>query len=351
MVTQSIIPFMENRTTAWNDQVASRKRGIGGRFISMSRRWAGFSSAKPNNAANGASGPLSNSNFNAELGYYAPHTPEAVMRLLADHAMMLRDWRLAYSTYNLVRSDYNHDKAWAYHAAANEMTVLSSLLVAPQHIKLRLENVDQWLDAALYSYLTRCSVPGGAKRCLLLSTELSHARVGIPIDRAAAWAARLLETSVLDCLEQCLVIERIATLYSTRAAGLARNPFNRHAALWSLIASLSWLKLGRPTPAQGQIMQAQNLYTELSDDHCMLPFASMGPLWKEVAGEIRYLNGSQGSQAFVDTSISGSIDPQIDNFVAASKLVPHRTGHFSRKSEVSETVPFPKNYEENDGFE
>jgi trafficking protein particle complex subunit 8 len=40
------------------------------------------------------------------------------MRKLADYAFMLRDWRLAHSTYDIVRKDFGNDKAWKYAAGA-----------------------------------------------------------------------------------------------------------------------------------------------------------------------------------------------------------------------------------------
>ncbi|UZP39797.1 hypothetical protein NXS19_007613 [Fusarium pseudograminearum] len=40
MVTMSIIPQMERNVSIWNDQVASRRRGITGRFMNLSRKWA-----------------------------------------------------------------------------------------------------------------------------------------------------------------------------------------------------------------------------------------------------------------------------------------------------------------------
>lgn len=41
------------------------------------------------------------------------------MRKLADFAFMLRDWKLAHSVYDLLRTDFNNDKAWKYYAAAH----------------------------------------------------------------------------------------------------------------------------------------------------------------------------------------------------------------------------------------
>lgn len=41
------------------------------------------------------------------------------MRKLADYAFMLRDWKLALSCYDLLRTDFANDKAWRYHAGAH----------------------------------------------------------------------------------------------------------------------------------------------------------------------------------------------------------------------------------------
>lgn len=40
------------------------------------------------------------------------------MRKLADFAFMLREWKLAYSTYDIIRKDFANDKAWKYAAGA-----------------------------------------------------------------------------------------------------------------------------------------------------------------------------------------------------------------------------------------
>ena len=74
------------------------------------------------------------------------------MRQLADYAFMLRDWKLAYATYEFLRADFATDKAWMYHAAANEMSAISFLLI-PQNLssKSRSETVDQILEITSYS--------------------------------------------------------------------------------------------------------------------------------------------------------------------------------------------------------
>jgi len=110
MAQVSVIPFMERCIATWNDQVASRRRGISGRFISMSKRYFSTSSSRNSTSSSSNYDPLSQS--------YPPSSPEAQMRKLADYAFMVRDWRLAHSIYELLRTDFNNDKAWKYHAGA-----------------------------------------------------------------------------------------------------------------------------------------------------------------------------------------------------------------------------------------
>src|SRR5438045_1338660 len=142
MVTQSVIPTMERLISTWNDQIVSRRRGLGGRFMSLSKRWTGFGSGSRTGSFGSSGG--NGGNYDVLQGFYSPDSPEAAMRKLADYAFMLRDWKLALSTYELLRTDFNNDKAWKYHAAANEMSAISMLLT-PQTMatKSRIENVDQ----------------------------------------------------------------------------------------------------------------------------------------------------------------------------------------------------------------
>ncbi|CRK34049.1 hypothetical protein BN1723_014817 [Verticillium longisporum] len=138
MVTQSIIPTMERHVSVWNDQVASRRRGIAGRFMNLSRKWGGFGGSSRTSV--GGSG--STSSFESQ-GYYRPDAPEAIMRKLADYAFMLRDWKLAHSTYDLLRSDFSDAKAWKYHAATNEMAALTRPLALsdPSPVKREKETI------------------------------------------------------------------------------------------------------------------------------------------------------------------------------------------------------------------
>ncbi|KAI1497885.1 ER-golgi trafficking TRAPP I complex 85 kDa subunit-domain-containing protein [Biscogniauxia marginata] len=259
MVTQSIIPTMERHVSVWNDQVASRRRGLAGRFVGLTKRW-GFGSG-----SRSSSGPGSGSNYD-QNGFYRQDAPEAIMRKLADYAFMLRDWKLAHSTYDLLRSDFNNDKAWKYHAATNEMAALS-LLIMPQNLssKTRTEAIDSMLEAAYYSYVTRCSSPYGALRCLSLGLELLRLRGGSSVDDAAKWGTRLIESRITGPVGDALIKERLAVCYaSKRGVGTqAWGSRRRKSALWSILGAETWLAQSKFIQAQRCLNEARKTYSDL----------------------------------------------------------------------------------------
>lgn len=260
MVMQSIIPTMERHVSVWNDQVASRRRGVAGRFLGLTKRW-GFGGS----SRSSLSGPSSGSNYEP-LGFYRTDTPEAIMRKLADYAFMLRDWKLAYSTYDLLRGDFSNDKAWKYHAATNEMAAIS-LLITPQNIsaKTRAETIDAMLESAIYSYLTRCSAPYGAARCLALSLELLRLRGGSSVDDAAKWGIRLLESRVMGPIGDALIKERLAVCYASKQ-GMGTHSWGsrrRKSAMWCVLGAESWLAQSKFIQSQRCLNEARNMYAEL----------------------------------------------------------------------------------------
>jgi hypothetical protein len=265
MVTQSVVPSMERCISTWNDQVASRRRGISGRFLNLSKKWTAFGSNSRSSSSGTTAG--SNSNYDSVHGFYRPEAPEALMRKLADYAFMLRDWKLAQSTYDLLRSDFNNDKAWKYHAGANEMAAISTLLI-PQAIssKSRSETVDQQLETASYSYVTRCGSPYCAVRALTLGMELLRLRGGSATDDAARWGTRLLESKVVGVIGDALIKERISVCYgSKKASGSGRwGSRSRKSALWNIMAADAWLTLGKPQQAKLRLDEAGAIYENLT---------------------------------------------------------------------------------------
>ncbi|PWY87065.1 TRAPP complex protein TRS85 [Aspergillus sclerotioniger CBS 115572] len=290
LVAQSVIPFMENRVAVWNDQVASRRRGISGRFMSMSRRWAGFgSSSRSSLTAGGASG-----NYDVAHGYYRPDVPEAVLRKMADFAFMLRDWKLSASTYELLRSDYANDKAWKYHAGAYEMCAVSMLLnPSAMGTKMKLDGIDQMFDTACYSYLTRCSDTPNALRCLTLAMELLKSRGGSAVESAARWAMRAMDLGLVGSIGQGLFSERVSACYAARApvSGLKWGSRRRKAGMWSVFAADMWLRLGKPSLASAALEEAERLYADVLDADGTFPMPEMQTFFDNLrhAVKVEYL--------------------------------------------------------------
>lgn len=272
MVTQSIVPSMERCISTWNDQVASRRRGISGRFMNLSKKWTGFG-ARTSSPAGSAAG--STSNYDSSTAFYRPDTPEALMRKLADFAFMLRDWKLAQSTYDLCRSDYNSDKAWLYHAAANEMAAVSTLLASQSSsAKIRMDTIDQMLETATYSYITRCGAPYGALRCLLLCMELLKLRGGSALDEAARWGARILEPKLVGSVGEALIRERIGACYASRkGSGSGQwGSRTRKAAFWKVLAAEGWLLQGKYLQAELLVQEVEVLYAKLANYESLSQF-------------------------------------------------------------------------------
>ncbi|KAH3505082.1 hypothetical protein KXW24_007629 [Aspergillus fumigatus] len=273
LVAQSIVPYMENRVAVWNDQVASRRRGISGRFMSMSRKWAGFGSSS-RSGINGSGG----GNYDFARGFYKPDTPEAILRKMADFAFMLRDWKLSASTYELLRSDYTNDKAWRYHAGAHEMCAVSTLLnPMAMPAKPRLEAIDQMLETACYSYLTRCSDAPNALRCLCLAMELLKSRGGFATESAAKWAMRAMDLGLVGGIGQILFSERISACYASRPplTGVRWGGRRRKAGMWSILAADLWLRVGKPTLASSCLEEAERLYADVLDSDGVFPMPEM----------------------------------------------------------------------------
>ncbi|KAK4229995.1 ER-golgi trafficking TRAPP I complex 85 kDa subunit-domain-containing protein [Podospora fimiseda] len=258
MVTQSIIPTMERSVALWNDQVASRRRGISGRFMSLSKRFTFGGSSR-------SSATSSSSNYDS-LGFYRPETPEAIMRRLADFSFMLRDWKLAMSTYDLLRTDFQNDKAWRYHAAANEMTALS-LLIMPQNMssKTRIETINTLLENAFYSYQNRCNSVYGSTRCIILALELLRLRGGSGIDEAVRWGIRLLEARLMGTIGDALLKERMAICYASKTGAGSQlwGSRRRKSALWSVLGAEAWISQQKYIQAQRCLNEARKMYALL----------------------------------------------------------------------------------------
>ncbi|RKU47203.1 hypothetical protein DL546_008118 [Coniochaeta pulveracea] len=296
MVTSSIVPTMERNISVWNDQVASRRRGLSGRFMSLSKRWAFGSNSKT------TTGSGSSNNFDA-LGFYRPDTPEAIMRKLADYAFMLRDWKLAMSTYELLRGDFQNDKAWKYHAAANEMAALA-LLIMPQNMssKTRIETINGMIEQALYSYTVRCGAQFGALRCLILAVELLRLRGGSGIDEAVKLGIRLLDERLVGVVGDALVKERMAICYATKSGvgSQAWGSRRRKSALWSVLAAEAWINQAKYIQAQSCLNDAKRMYSMLPSEYGVQKFTYASEFMARLHSQLKEglaLHDDEGGQA------------------------------------------------------
>lgn len=245
LVVQSVIPFMERCVTTWNDQYASSRRGIAGRFFSASRKY--FASTNKSSSIFGQapsfpfSSPLSsstsavssaaaaaNGNYNPVTSTYGYLSPEALLRKLADFAFMLRDYKFAYSTYELLKRDFTNDKAWSYLAASQEMCAVSYLLSAEGNsltVKSRTDVIEFMLDQSTYSYISRCSMPSYALRCILLASELmcTTRSPTAASEGASRWILKALNEKLVGPLGSALLLERVSNSYSCHGIISASN--------------------------------------------------------------------------------------------------------------------------------
>ncbi|CAI7648694.1 unnamed protein product [Penicillium pancosmium] len=274
LMVQSVIPFMENRVAVWNDQVASRRRGISGRLAAVSRRWPFGSSSRSGIGSSGGN----SGNYDTTQNFYAPESPEATLRKMADFAFMLRDWKLAASTYDMIRSDFGNDKAWKYHAGAHEMCAVSMLLnPLAMSAKIKLESVDQMFETACYSYLTRCSDAPHALRSLTLAVELLKSRGGSATETAARWAMRVMDFGLVESIGQILFMERVAACYASKTpvTGAKWGARRRKAGMWSILAADQWLKAGKPSLASACLEEAERLYADVLEADGAFPMPEM----------------------------------------------------------------------------
>ena len=261
LVTQSVIPYVERQCAKWNEHVLSKRRGISGRFMSLSKRFTPFSSVR--SPSGFSTGQRSSSNYDSIQGTYRADQPEAILRRLADFSFMLRDFKLAQSTYDILRGDFNNDKAWKHYAGANEMAAVSLLLITEAvSSKVRIDLVDQMLETASYSYATRCASQYYPLRTLLLGTELLKVRGAKGAVEAARWAFRIIEMRLVGFYGQALFTERITACYlAVPGTGhLNLGAKMRKAAFWAMLASDSWLRLEKLRQAERCLDQAEKLY-------------------------------------------------------------------------------------------
>jgi trafficking protein particle complex subunit 8 len=329
LVAQSIVPHMENRVALWNEQYASPRRGISGRFMSLSKKWTGFGTGSRSTSMTSGSGGGASGNYDSLQGFYRYDTPEARLRKLADYAFMLRDYKLASSIYEMLRSDYGNDKAWKYLAGANEMCSVSSLLNPLSTIpKTRLEGFDQMLETASYSYLTRCSDPQNALRAMALGVELLKVRGRTAAEMASKWAIRILESGLVGSVGHVLVSERVASCFSSKP-GIGASGWGsrkRKAALWSVVSADEWMKLGKAEFAAERLDDADLLYNTLRFAEGPKSFKEMSSFLDQLELAVRIKLGQARQRGFseIDGQPDGVGEPLVEETSEQLDIRSHR---------------------------
>jgi hypothetical protein len=278
-------------------------------------------------------------------GFYRPDAPEALMRKLADYCFMLRDWKLALSTFDILRQDFQNDKAWRHYAGAAEMAALSALLsTTPLSSKTRTESIDAWIEAASYSYTDRqrSAAPYYALRTLSLGLELLRLRGSSAADDAARWAARIIETGLVGAIGTALFTERTAACYSIRVGlgALKLGARRRKAALWAVLAAENWWRLDKALQAEKCLELALQLYGQHAEGSegkvVKLPFPQMQAYIDELRQQILGLrltnrglgeneDGEEGEQGLLVDEATETLDasPRAHRKSLVGAVAPH----------------------------
>lgn len=176
-INKNLIPHMEKKIRFWDDQVLGPRKSITSRFFTVSRKL--FNNSE-------SSGLNSDSYmFNVVENYYHKSSPEQTLRKLADWSLILKDFKYAYSTYDLIKKSYITDKAWVYVASAQEMCIVSLLLAQTQKInqanaqldkntlrKVKIDIIIPYMDNLSYTYKSRLNLRSYDIKVLLIVIEL-----------------------------------------------------------------------------------------------------------------------------------------------------------------------------------
>jgi hypothetical protein len=257
---------MERLCAQWNDSVANKRRGISGRIMSISKRWTPFGGSSTSNTRTTTG--AGSSSYDSVQGTYRTDSAEALMRKLADYAFMLRDYKLASSTYELLRSDNEHDKAWKHYAGANEMCLISTLLYNGS--RATFQSTERWLEAAVHSYIHRCATPFYALRTLLLAAECLKSRGSLGVDEPARWLGRVLEMQgLIGKIGGPLVMERVAGFYASKLSimrGIGIGSRRRKTGFWWLMSAEGWIEVGKSVQAERCLTEALSSFSISSPD-------------------------------------------------------------------------------------
>ncbi|KAF3987428.1 hypothetical protein FT663_04138 [Candidozyma haemuli var. vulneris] len=205
-ISRFLIPHMEAKLRIWGDQILAPKKSIAGRFFSVSRKLF-------NNNSSSDLSQTQQSQFNHKENFYHRSSNEQAIRKLADWSLILKDFKYAYSTYDLIKKDYINDKAWVYVASTQGMCIVSLLLTQTQPLasdtppqapdkntlrKIRHDIIEPYIDNLSYSFKSRLNVKTYAIRAYLVVAELLLS-MGMMFN-IPWWFGDLIESYYLKCM-------------------------------------------------------------------------------------------------------------------------------------------------------
>ena len=152
LLIKALIPWAERQIKLLNDAISLRK-GFRKSIFSATKQLLQMSSTV------NLRGMVPQNNVT-----YSPDSNEMQNRKLADMAMCLRLYDLAYNFYYAARKDFQSESAWIYFAGACEATAMASYL----NNKFQ----KHYFDQAIQFYLDTCKSMSLATRTTLISTDI-----------------------------------------------------------------------------------------------------------------------------------------------------------------------------------
>lgn len=200
-ISKHLILHMQSKIRIWDDQILQPKKSITTRFFLVSKKI--FSRDSPLTSDH-------REHYNQQEGYYYKSSPEQTIRKLADWSIILKDFKYAYSTYDLIKKDYTNDKAWAYVASSQEMCVVSLLLTQTQPNqtlpdkntlrKIKHDIIEPYIDNLSYTFTSRLDLRSNTIKALMTTAELLLCMSNY--FRIHQWWIDLIEKYILKCISE-----------------------------------------------------------------------------------------------------------------------------------------------------
>ncbi|RLV92977.1 Trafficking protein particle complex III-specific subunit 85 [Spathaspora sp. JA1] len=209
-IVKHLIPHIQLKIRLWDDLYLQPKKSITNRFISVSKRFFNNNSTSDSQLASSTSTTSTTNPFNYNENYYYKGSNQQIIRKLADWALMLNDFKYAYTIYDLIKKDFSQDKAWIYVASTQEMCIISLLLaqtdtasVIPDKNtlrKIRHDIIEPFMDNLTYTYKSRFNYIQLNRRCLIIVVELLLCMT--ELYNLAYWWIDLIELYTTQLIEE-----------------------------------------------------------------------------------------------------------------------------------------------------